>query len=201
MEEPCDTRSKCPTSEYLLMMIFKTESIRYFLISIAMLLLGMLFYAFYNKLIIIRLPVRRGALFERRSAFRKQIPLWHFTGTSFVKDDKELIFSANTQSTLQDIVASWLSYVDEEHGLPQKASVQAVMMDAQKNTCYISFNKSPFNENQSTFCKLMFLEGLLRTLKSSSIQLKKVQFLVHHKPLHDRDLDFSHAWTINGYTS
>ncbi len=183
------------------MIMLRTESFRYLLISIAMLLLGMLFYGFYNKLIIIRLPVRRASLFERRSAFRKQVPLYHFNGSTFVKDDKELIFSANTQSTLQDIVASWLSYVEEEQGLPKKVSVQSVMIDAQKNTGYISFDKTPFTENQSTYSKLMFLEGLLKTLKGSTISLKKVQFLVHHKPLHDRDLDFSHAWTINGYTS
>ncbi len=183
------------------MMILKTDSFRYMAISLAMLLLGMIFYAFYNKLIIIRLPVRRSALFERRSAFRKRVHLWYFNGTSFVKDDKELIFSANTQSTLQDIVASWLSYVEEEQGLPQKTSVQSVMLDAQKNTAYISFDRSPFITKQSTYSKHMFLEGLLKTLKGSTIPLKKIQFLVHHKPLDDRDLDFSHAWTINGYTS
>ena len=97
------------------MTILHSDSFRYALISLGMFLVGMLFYAFYNKLIIIRLPVRRDALFERRSAFRKRIPLWYYSGRDFVKDDKELIFSANTQSTLQDIVASWLSY-DEEEG-------------------------------------------------------------------------------------
>ncbi len=182
-------------------MILTTETIRYSALSIAMLLAGMLFYAFYNKLIIIRLPVRGAALFERRSAFRKQVPLWYFNGTTFVKDDKELIFSANIQSTLTDIVASWLSYVEEEQGLVEKVSVQSVMLDANKNTAYISFDGTPFTENQSTQSKLMFLEGLLRTLKDSTIPLKKVQFLVHHKPLYDRDLDFSHPWTIQGYSS
>lgn len=171
------------------------------IISVITLIMGMIFYALYHKLIIIRLPVRRASLAERRSAFRKPVRLWYHTGTSWINDDKELIFSANTQSTLQDIVASWLSFVEEEKGLSHKVSVESVMVDAHKHTAYISFDHSPFTENQPTYDKLMFLEGLLRTLKGSTIPLKKVQFLVHHTPLQDRQLDFTHTWPISGYTS
>lgn len=187
------------TEEYLRMTLITSVPFRYMLISSGMFFTGMLFYAFYNKLIIIRLPVQRAALFERRSAFRKQVPLWYFNGSSYIKDDKELIISSNTQSTLQDIVASWLSFIEEEQGLPNKTSVQAVMLDAHKHTAYISFDRKPFAEKQSTYEKLMFIEGLLKTLKDSPVPLKKVQILVHHTPLEDPHLDFSKAWSISGY--
>ena len=180
----------------------QTDPARYMLISAATLLAGMLFYGFYNKLIIIRLPMTNRKLpTEHRYARRRQTRLWYYNGERYVKDDKELIYSANTQNTLTDLVASWLSFVEEEQGLLKKVSVQSVLLDIQKQTAFISFDRNPFEKEQSVYEKLMFIESLLKTLKDSSIEIKKVQFLAQHKPIDDEQLDFSRAWTVNGYTT
>ncbi len=180
----------------------RTQPVQYMLISIATLAAGMLFYGFYNKLIIIRLPMNNRTLpLEHRYARRRKTRLWYWNGERFIKDDKELIYSANTQNTLADIVASWLSFLEEEGGLPKKIAVQSVLLDIQKQTAFISFDRNPFLKEQSAYEKLMFLESLLKTLRDSTIPIKKVQFLANHKPIEDLQLDFDRTWTINGYTN
>ena len=136
---------------------------------------------------------------DHRYAHRRKTRLWYFNGERFIYEDKELIFSANTQATLADLVASWLSLLDEEQLLTKKVAVQSVMLDPQKTTAFISFDQNPFEKWFSTHAKLMFLQGLLKTLKESTIPLKKVQFLVQHAPLKDHHLDCVHPWTIEGY--
>ena len=172
---------------------------KYIVISTLMFFIGMLFYGFYNDLIIIRLPYKtQNAVFEHR-AQRQQTPLWYWNGEKFISEEKELIFSPDTQKTLKDLIAMWLTHLEEEQGLSKMVAVQSVMLDPNMQTAFISFDRSPFKKSQSTYLKLMFLEGLLKTLKDSGIPLKKAQFLVNHTPLQDRHLDFSHAWSINGY--
>lgn len=172
---------------------------KYLILSGCMLLCGMIFYGFYNNLIIIRLPYKtQNAVFEHR-AHRQHTPLWFWNGEKFISEDKELIISSDTQKTLKDLVSMWLTHLEEEQGLAKMVAVQSVMLDLNAQTAFISFDRSPFKRAQSTFLKLMFLEGLLKTLKESSIPMKKIQFLVNHAPLQDRHLDFSHPWTLEGY--
>ncbi len=178
--------------------VFKSQPFYYLMISLAMLASGMLFYGFYNKLIIIRLPSRKLHLVHRY-AQRRVTRLWYWNGERYIKDDKELIYSANTQNTLTDLVASWLSFLEEEQALKKKIEVQSVMLDIQKNTAYISFTQNPLEKSQSAYEKLMFFESLLKTLRDSSIPIKKVQFLAQHKPIQDPQFDFARPWTISGY--
>lgn len=176
-----------------------SDPARYMYISIGALLAGMLFYGFYNKLIIIRLPQRTyDARYEHR-AFRRKTRLTYFNGERFIGEDRELIYSEDIQATLTDLVAAWLTLLDEEQALVKKVAVQSVILDPRRNTAFISFNKNPFYKGQSTYAKLMFIEGLLQSLRASEIPLKKIQLLVGHVPLPDDHLDFSHPWTINGY--
>lgn len=176
-----------------------SDPARYMAISCGALLAGMLFYGFYNKLIIIRLPQRTyDARYDRR-AFRRSTRLTYYNGERLIDEDRELIYSADLQTTMQDLVAAWLTLLDEERLLSKKVGVQSVILDPHKNTAFISFTTNPFTRKQSTYEKLMFIEGLLRSLRASNIPLKKVQLLAGHTPIIDDHLDFSHAWTVQGY--
>lgn len=175
--------------------------LRYLLISFGTLGVGMLFYGFYNKLIIIQLPKHRQTqALEQRHAQHKPIRLWYWNGEQFAKEDKELIYSGNLQDTLSDLVSRWLSVLEEESALTKKVTVQSVLLDTHNTTAYISFSRNPLKKEYSTHEKIMFFEALLKTLRESGIQLKKVQFLANHKPIQDAHLDFDRAWAITGYT-
>lgn len=166
-----------------------------------MLGIGMLFYGFYNNLIIIQLPQRKGLSHgtEQRHAQHKPLTLWYWDGKQLIKEEKELIYSSNMQDTLADLVARWLSVLEEEHLLTKKVTVQSVLLDTQNTTAYISFDRTPLAKELSTHDKLMTIESLLKTLRDSDFPLKKVQFLANHKPMHDVHLDFERPWAIQGY--
>ncbi len=179
-----------------------THLIRYLLISLGMLGVGMLFYGFYNKLIIIQLPKHRQThALEQRNAQHKPIRLWYWDGEQFAKEDKELIYSGNLQETLTDLVSRWLSLLEEESALSKKVTVQSVLLDTHTTTAYISFSRNPLKKEQSTYGKIMFFEALLKTLRESGIPLKKVYFLANHKPIQDAHLDFDRPWNSTGYTN
>lgn len=174
--------------------------LRYLLISFATLGIGMLFYGLYNKLIIIQLPThRKSPALEQRNAQAKPLRLWYWNGEQFAKEDKELIYTGNVQDTLADLVSRWLSLLEEEHTLSKKVTVQSVLLDLHNTTAFISFTRNPLKKELSTHDKIMFFEALLKTLRESDIQLKKVQFLANHKPIQDLHLDFDRAWSITGY--
>lgn len=175
---------------------------RFFLISIAMLGIGMLFYGFYHKLIIIQLPKQsissQGS--DQRNAQHKNVRIFYWDGEQLAQEDKELIYSGNMQSTLAELVSRWLSVLEEEKLLSKKVTVQSVLLDIQSTTAYISFDRNPLKKELSTYEKLMIIESLLKTLKESDSKLHKVQFLANHKPIQDVHLDFERPWVIQGYS-
>ena len=174
----------------------------YLSISIVMLLSGILFYGFYNNYIIIRWPTRNVEVTAKHPlAHRRQVRLYYWNGKHLIYEDKKIIFSSDVQLALSDLTVSWLSFLYEEEILSKKIAIQAGMVDEQKQIAYISLNQSPFRKNQSTFEKLMMIEGLLKTVQESKIPITRIQFLVHHSPLNDYHLDFTHPWPVTGYLS
>ena len=175
---------------------------RYFAISFALFIIGILFYGIYNELIIIRLPFRgKPTPLEQSLSQRKNLKLIYWNGDSFATDEKELIFSENTVKTLTELTTSWLNLLETEELLPKKVTVQSVMIDASGHEAFISFDRNPLTKEQATRDKLLWIEGLLRTIKQSGLPITSVRFLVYAKPLNDTHLDFSHAWPISGYSN
>jgi hypothetical protein len=43
------------------------------------------------------------------------------------------------------------------------------------------------------------IEGLLKTLRENDIKIQRIHFLLHHQPLVDYHLDFSHPWPLEGF--
>ncbi len=172
----------------------------YLILSGATLITGMLFYGIYNELVIVHLTSKKGILPAKQStATRKNVKLIYPSGEKFITEEKELLISSNLPRTLQDVVTSWLTILQEEHPLPKKVAVQAVMTDKSGSEAYISFDSNFLSNEQSTYQKLMVIEGLLKTFKENKFPITSVRFLVNYKRLNDPHLDFSHSWPVTGY--
>lgn len=165
-----------------------------------MLLIGMLFYGIYNDLILIRLPFAHLSAPLHSQANRKAVNLTYWNGTKWVIEEKEVLFSAQASRTLQDLVTSWLSLLEEDRRMPKKISLQSAMIDRTGTEAFISFDRNPLAKEQSTFDKLLWIEGLLGTIRTSGLPLQTIRLLVNAKPLTDIHLDFSHSWPITGYS-
>ena len=83
--------------------------------------------------------------------------------------------------------------------MPKKVVIQSILTDASGREAFISFDRNPLAKEKSTFQKLMWVEGLLNTIKGSGLPIENIQLLIHHKPLSDAHLDFTHPWPISGY--
>ena len=162
---------------------------------------GMLFYAIQHEWIIIRKP-SHGKNEQQNSvapsAIKKKVTLYYWHHTKWNSEKIEIVWLESKAQTLQVLINSWLNLLDDEQIMEKKVSLQATMVD-QSGNAYISFDRSPFPKSGTTYAKLMWIESLLKTIRENDIKIQGIQFLVHHKPLHDYHLDFSKPWPINGF--
>ena len=176
------------------------KPVHYLIISSGMLLIGMLFYGIYNDLILIRLPFAHlSAPFIPRQIEKQSILPTGMEPNGSLKK-KRYSFHRGLR-TLQDLVTSWLSLLEEDRRMPEKISLQSAMIDQAGTEAFISFDRNPLAKEQSTFDKLLWIEGLLRTIRTSGLPLQTIRFLVNAKPLTDIHLDFSHSWPVTGYSN
>lgn len=179
-------------------MIHSLKPFHYLLISISTLLAGIVFYGIYNDFIIIRFPLKTIPTALTTNAQKKNFKLFYWFQDKWHTEEKELL-AQNTVKTLTYLVTSWLALLEDERVMDKKVSVQSVLTDALGTEAYISFDRNPFSKESSTYQKLMWIEGLLKTIRENGIPLKNIRFLVHHRPLQDQHLDFSSAWPLTGY--
>ena len=172
----------------------------YPLLSLALFCMGILSYGIYNEIIIIRLPFKKAQPIAQSTAQRKNTKLFYWNGTSFEHEEKELLHSTNIVKSLSDLIAAWLTTQEEEHQAAKKVTLQSVMIDSSGREAYISFDRNPLPNNKATYQKLLWIEGLLKTIKESGLPVSSVRFLVYGKPLIDTHLDFNHPWPISGYS-
>lgn len=67
------------------------------------------------------------------------------------------------------------------------------------NEFLLSFNKPILFSDWSIDRKLLFIEGLLRTIRATNLKIERVYFLVQDTYMVDAHLDFSHPWPIEGF--
>lgn len=177
------------------------RSLPLLLLAGGFLIIGMLFYSWYNELVILRIPSKTSvAAIQKDLTVRKNTKLSYAYQGKFKSEEKELLHTANNPiKTLNSIITAWLTLLDEEELWPKKIALQSVLIDASGGDIFLSFDQSPFSPDQSTLTKLMWVEGLLKTIRESSLGIKAVRLLVQNKPLQDSQLDFTHSWPITGY--
>ncbi len=118
---------------------------------------------------------------------------------ALMNEETELIWSDDLAKTIELLINSWLSLLDEEEIIEKRITVQSVALCPRQQEAYLYFDRYPFNKEESTFEKCIFLEGLLKTIRHNDIKIQLVRFLVHHEPMQDYHLDFSNSWPIAGF--
>lgn len=178
---------------------------QYLLITMTSLLAGITFFMYQQGWIVLNLPKVNGSytLFkqDKNKLIKKNINLFFWQNEKWHKESTEIIWSDSISQNCFIIVSNWLNILDEEKIIDKKISLQNALSSSNEQEIYLSFDRVLFNDESSTFDKLMLIESLLKTLRDNDIEIKKVNFLVHNQEMRDNHLDFSHSWTITGFTN
>ena len=168
----------------------------YSLVSAVLFLVGTCMYAWYHEYIIIN-PHRSFIAAQENSTHKKTISLYYFKET-WRTDSIPLLLSQENTHNAHILVGRWLESALDEALLKKKVSVQTAFITSNQELI-LSFDRSLFAKESSTFDKWMIIEGILKSLKENVPHLKRVRFLVNHAPLVDAHLDFSNAWPVEGF--
>lgn len=170
-------------------------------ILIGCFIVGLLFFAVNQGWIVIRSfsQVCQAELTAKSmKATKKQMNLVFWNNNKWNTESIEIITVTDTAQTVQHILNSWLTLLDEDEAMAHKVTLQSALMSAH-GQLYLSFDRNPFDENSPTYEKWMWVEGLLTTIRNNEPSVKSVHFLVHHHPMEDNHLDFSNPWPITGF--
>jgi len=162
---------------------------------------GFFLFCFYQQWIIIYMPFNKRHVLNttHSNTHIKKIFLYFWKQNKWNKEAVDIMWSTNNAETLKHLTNRWFALLDEEELLNEKVSVKSITIAPTTGTAFISFDRYPFNEQSSVSQKLMVLEGLLKTVRESELKTAHIYFLVHHKPVPDHHLDFSHPWPVQGF--
>ncbi len=185
------------------MISLNLKPIHYYMLAGIFFFIGVLYYAFAHNLVIIRSPFNH-EVFEgthQTTISKKKVTLYFWHNEKWQSEEIDLLWSTDIAQTLQHLISSWLSLIAEEQLQEKQVSLQSIALSAHQQEAYISFDRNPFDKTVAAFDKLVWIEGLLKTIRENNIKLQAVQFLAHHKPLNDYHLDFANPWPLEGFLS
>ena len=170
-----------------------------FSLTIISFTIGILLFAFHSEWIIISIPHSTINNFSHH-VDKRNVSFYFWHNNNWVIEHETMLWDATPSQNMQNVVASWLSTMETEQYASKKVSSESVILTP-NNHLYISFDRNPFAKESSTIDKLMWLEGLLKTLKAADLGIQYVHFMVHHKPLLDGHIDCARPWPIDGFLS
>lgn len=168
--------------------------------SLTTLIAGMIIYALIKEILIIRRPSGDTITQEVTTPVTKKnvkLSLWH--NEKWNSESTEILWPPDQEQKLNHLLCAWLTLVEEEGLVEKKISVQTVMISDSLQEAFVSFDRNPLVKEQSTFQKLMWIEGILKSIRENGIVLRKIRFLEHHQELQDPHLDFSNSWPLGGF--
>lgn len=180
-------------------MVFSHKHLKVLIVSLAF-CTGIVFFMIYNQWLIVHFNMGSAHNYNKELIVEKKplrLHFWH--NNKWHHEDVELLWSTDTAQNIIYSVNRWLSLLDEEAIHLKKVILQTVTLSASGNIAYLSLDRYPFERESSTYEKYMFIEGLLKTLREQHIRITHLQLLVHHKPLDDYHLDFSHPWPLKSF--
>lgn len=165
-----------------------------------MLLIGLLFFAYKHHYIIFNFSSHHSSVQSQPIASnKKKVTLHYWHNDQWHQEDVFLLATKYAYNTLFHITSNYLQLLHNEGIIKHKIAIQKVLLHYDDHELFISFDQLPWHKEWCTQAKLVFIEGLLKTIKTNEPRIKKVRFLVHHQPMIDAHLDFSNAWPIEGF--
>ncbi len=171
------------------------------ILVVASALLGFLFYAWYNQILVIRLFTSKPLIHWHESHTKKVCAIFYPTSSGLKQESCDLVITDDMAAFMSTLLQRWITLLYEEHIILKKITIQSCMLDSNQHTAYLSCDRSLFASDNSITYKLMLLESLLKTLRENQIPITSIQLLVHHKPLQDIHIDCSRPFPITGYLS
>lgn len=171
------------------------------LIGALFLIIGFLFFCFYEEWIIITLPHNTATFtsLTQENYQKKSINLFYYKQEKKHKEQVELVLPIDTTEKLKTIINAWLLLIEEENIVDKKIAAKTITVAPTTKTAILSFNQNPFDNEQSVYEKLLFIEGLLATLRECNCPINSLHFLVEQEILKDHHLDFSQNWPLEGF--
>lgn len=148
--------------------------------------------------IIIQLPTSLTKHQQTTSIEERSCSFWLSTAQGFRNEKETCLWPHDTAAALQSLVTVWTNLTNEDAPGGKTLHLQTALM-SDGHTAYLSFEQSLFDSEQSTHARWHKVESLLRTIRENMPEITSVMFLVNHKPLIDRCLDFSRPWPIQGF--
>ncbi len=130
---------------------------------------------------------------------KKNIIFYFWHEDSWKSETKQCLWTTSKQANIKQVVLSFLTILEEEHVISYPIKMQAITLNENGNLLFLSFEKNPLLEQNSTYLKLKLIEGLLKTIRENGFDIKSVYFLQNHQTLKDPHLDFSQPWPIQGF--
>jgi len=172
------------------------------IISSGALIAGLIFYGVYHELVVVSImPLRSMKTFSPNISMKKKVVkliFWH--EEAWHTEDVDVIWSdTNMVHNIHLIINRWLSVLDEEKVMDKKVTLQSVILSPSSREAFLSFDRNPLKFEDAAYVKLMWCEGLLKTIRDNGIPIESLRFLVHHAPLDDEHIDLAFSWPISGF--
>lgn len=184
---------------------FSPRAINIISLSAVLFLAGFLFFGFYNNWIIFFLPSYNVENFGQSGGMRlekRDVYLHYWNNKKWNNEQINVLWMPdNNAENIKYLVGGLLNLLEEEKVTKYKVTLQSVLISSSGQQAYLSFDRNPLAQDCSTYEKLMFIEGILKTIRENNINIQGVYFLVHHQVMQDYHLDFSASWPIRGFLS
>lgn len=159
-------------------------------------LLGMMVYYISHNYLFMIVPKTKPFSISDRACKPLVVSLYYATKPHDYQIDKVTILPDSFFSTtLTQIMRAWL----QAHDTPVTIDIQRCAVSDDLADLFIHFSHNPFNKQWSMHSKLLWLQGLLYTIHMFELKIVNVYFFVGDLPLNDYELDFSHAWPVEGF--
>jgi len=163
--------------------------------------IGLLFHAYQQEWFVLLVSHKNNyeqTITTDHTFQQKKIILSFWKNNKWHKESTHIIWSSEHTQNIKSITNNWFILLEDEKIIENDMQALSAVISGSKELL-LSLNKNPFNQQDSTFVKLMIIQGLLKTFKENKLPIQSVRFLIHHQIFNDDHLNFSVSWPITGY--
>ena len=116
---------------------------QYLIISVACVALGLIFCAYYYEWLIVRIPTINTEQFHPspHQICKKKVMFYYWHHEAWHHEETELIWSDDLAKTIELLLNTWLSLLDEEGVVEKRITVQSVALCPRQQEAYLSFDR------------------------------------------------------------